>query len=129
MIQFMGKIMKMPFPWNIWVMLLGMVNMLGGLYFISFLEGKIALAAMMVAFMVMYAIYLKLGFVRLLGLGHILTWTPFLFLCVYRVLSENSSPPEFRIWLVSVSALNSVSLLLDFIDLFKYISGEKSEIL
>lgn len=129
MIRFMGKIMKIPFPWNIWVMLLGMVNLLGGLYFISFLEGKMAIAAMMGAFMVMYIIYLKLGFVRLLGLGHILTWTPFVFLCVYRLILESSSPPEFRIWLISVSALNSFSLLLDFIDFFKYISGERSEIL
>ncbi|MGE3534895.1 MAG: hypothetical protein AB7H48_08695 [Parachlamydiales bacterium] len=127
MLSLMQRIFCMPFPWNVWVMLLGLVNMVGGIYFFATLEGKFALAAMMGAMMVMWVIYAKYGFVRLLGLGHILFWVPFLIWSVLRLRSWNDLPTDFRFWLVLVSILNSLSLVVDFIDVWRYAKGEKKD--
>lgn len=48
-IDFMKKTMFMKFPWNIWVNILGMVNFIGGLIFITTTEGKFALISMIIA--------------------------------------------------------------------------------
>ena len=127
MLSLMQRIFTMPFPWNVWVMLLGLVNLAGGLYFFATLEGKFAIGAMMGAMMVMQFIFSKYGFVRLLGLGHILFWVPLLIWSVFRLRSWNDLPTDFRIWLVLVSTLNSVSLAIDFIDVWRYAKGEKEE--
>lgn len=64
MLSLMRRIFGMPFPWNIWVMLLGFVNLGGGLFFFSTLEGKFALGSMVGAMIVMQIVYSKYGFVR-----------------------------------------------------------------
>lgn len=117
----------MPFPWNLWVMVLSMINLFGGIYFFSHLEGKMALIAMMGAMLVMHFIYKKRGFVRLMGLGHILFWTPFLFVSMLR-LKSGGLPGDFKVWLILVSSLNGISLLIDFWDLGRYLNGERAEI-
>lgn len=127
MLSLMRRIFCMPFPWNVWVMLRGFVNLAGGIYFFATPEGKFALAAIMGAMMVMQFIFAKYGFVRLLGLGHILFWVPFLIWSVLRLQSWNDLPTDFRFWLVLVSALNSFSLVIDFIDVWRYAGGEKEE--
>ena len=68
-IEFNKKIFGMKFPWNLWMGLLILVNMGGGLFFIRTMEGQLALACMMAAFLIMWGIYVKKGFVRLLGWG------------------------------------------------------------
>ena len=75
-IEFNKKIMGMKFPWNLWMGLLGLVNIGGGLLYIRTMEGQLALLCMMAAFVIMWVIYIKKGFVRLLGLGHLIAWTP-----------------------------------------------------
>lgn len=128
MIKMMKKIISMPFPWNAWVMVLGMVNFIGGIYFFSRPEGKMALIAMMGAMLVMHFIYKTRGFVRLLGLGHIIFWTPFLLFSLWR-LQTSALPEDFKIWLILVSILNGASLVIDFWDIWRYLNGERSEIL
>lgn len=108
-------------------MFLGFVNLAGGIYFFATPEGKFALAAMMGAMMVMQFIFAKYGFVRMLGLGHILFWVPFLIWSILRLRSWNDLPTDFRFWLVLVSALNSFSLVIDIIDVWRYAGGEKEE--
>ena len=76
MIQMMIDIFSVKFPWNLWVSIMVIVNMLGGLYFIGTPQGKAALGALMGASVVMNLIYRKHGLVRLTGLAHIIFWTP-----------------------------------------------------
>jgi len=125
--NFVLRMMKMRFPWNVWVMLLGGVNFVGGLLFLNTIEGKFALLAMMGSMIVMLAIYSKYGFVRLLGLGHILFWLPFVIWNLTRLSEPSSLNSDFKIWLIAVSVFNSLSLLLDFVDVIRFFKGEKSE--
>lgn len=118
-------ILAMRFPWNLWVGLLGLVNIGGGLFFIQRLEGLLTLAAMAGAFVVMLLIYRKCGFVRLLGLGHILFWIPLVVRFAWVLAAENSSG-AFQIWALSLLTVNGASLIIDLVDVWRYFRGERS---
>lgn len=108
-------------------MLLGGANFVGSVLFFNTFEGKFALLAMMGSMIVMLAIYSKYGFVRLLGLGHILFWVPFVIWNLFRLSEPSALNSDFKIWLIAVSVFNSLSLLLDFADVIRFFKGEKSQ--
>lgn len=118
------RIFTMSFPWNIWVMLMGLVNVAGGLYFVRTFEGVFALAAMAGAFMVMTAVYARLGFVRLLGIGHIVFWPPLVAWFLWVIFTSPTSA-TLRGWLVAVIIVNSISLIIDVFDVLRYARGER----
>ncbi|MBI4388810.1 MAG: hypothetical protein HY580_01405 [Nitrospinae bacterium] len=127
MIQLMRKIFTMRFPWNTWVLLLAAANMAGGLYFFDTREGKFALFAMAGSMLVMQIVFNRHGFVRLLGLGHILFWTPFIGMILWRLQSGTDLRGDYRFWLISVGLLNSISLIIDVVDVWRYSRGERDE--
>ncbi|MDZ4660204.1 MAG: hypothetical protein SGJ18_01160 [Pseudomonadota bacterium] len=128
-IELMKKIFTMRFPWNLWVAVLAAVNMVGGFLYFSLPDGKLILAALMGSFVVMVAIFSKYGFVRLLGLGHVLFWTP---LCawLFRRLQSGlyASEPNLKTWVSVILIVNSLSLIIDYLDVTRYFKGEKAEI-
>jgi hypothetical protein len=126
-IELNKKIFGMPFPWNLWVGLLAMVNMVGGLVYIRTPEGQIALACLMLGFLIMWVIYATKGFVRLLGLGHLITWPP-LMIWYAQVVSQGNVEGTFRYWLMAVLVVNGISLVIDFADVVRYSLGEKKPI-
>jgi hypothetical protein len=120
-IEFNKKILGMKFPWPLWLGLLALVNIGGGMVFIRTMEGQLALVSMMAAFMIMWGIYVKRGFVRLLGLGHIIAWTPQV---VWYIQVVGDTAGWFQYWLISVIALNALSLVIDFVDVVRYSLGD-----
>lgn len=121
-IEFNKKIMGMKFPWNLWMGLLGLVNIGGGLLYIRTIEGQLALFCMMAAFMIMWVIYIKKGFVRLLGLGHLIAWTPQV---VWYSQVVGDAVGVFQYWLISVIVVNGLSLAIDFVDVIRYSLGDR----
>lgn len=126
-IQLNKEIFGMKFPWNLWVMLLGGVNMIGGLWFIHTFEGIFALACLVEAFVIMWFIYIKKGFVRLLGLGHLVAWTP-LMIWFARTAIQSETEGTFLYWLCAVLTLNGISLMIDLVDVIRYYRGETQPI-
>ena len=124
MIGFMKSILKMPSPWLVWIMLLVAVNFVAPLFYIQTLEAQLAIAAMFSGAIAQSYIHSKLGFVRLLGLGHIF-WVPLVIWLGFR-LSTIGLDSSFGIWLASLVLLNTVSLLIDVIDVIRFFSGERS---
>ena len=124
MIELMGRILRMPFPWNIWVVILGLVNIGGGLWFARHPAGMAALTATMLAFLVMAALYARLGFVRLLGFGHLVAWMPLVAYFGFLIAREPSE--DLYGWLVTVVVLNLASLVIDTIDIARYALGERN---
>jgi hypothetical protein len=116
-IEFNKKMMGMKFPWNLWMGLLGLVNIGGGLLYIRTMEGQLALLCMMAAFVIMWVIYIKKGFVRLLGLGHLIAWTPQV---VWYSQVVGDAVGGFQYWLITVIVLNGLSLAIDFVDVIRY---------
>jgi hypothetical protein len=71
----------------------------------------------------MKLLFYKYGFVRLLGVGHIF-WVPVVTWIGSR-FSEFSFESTFEVWLLSVMVFNSLSLILDAIDIVRYINGDR----
>jgi hypothetical protein len=117
-------ILKMPFPWNVWVALLGAVNIVGGVWFIQRPAGQAALVAIMLAFVIMVVIYKRFGFVRLLGLGHLIAWIPLVGFFVILLSREPENGP-YTWWLVSVITVNTISLIIDAVDVIRYAKGDR----
>ena len=124
LIEFNKKVFGMKFPWNLWVGLLAMVNMVGGLVYIRTPEGQMALAGLMLGFLIMWGIYTQKGFVRLLGLGHLIAWTP-LMIWYAKVVAQGNIEETFRYWLMAVLVMNGISMVIDFIDVVRYSLGDK----
>ena len=123
MIGFMKSVLKMPYPWLAWIMLLMAVNFVAPLVFIQTLEAKIAIAAACAGALIQFFIHSKLGFVRLLGLGH-LFWIPLVIWIAIR-LSAVGLDSAFGIWLASLVLVNTVSLIIDITDVVRFLLGER----
>ena len=123
MISFMKDTLKMPKHWVAWLWLLIGVNMIGPAFFWDALEAKVVFAAIMGNAMLMVALHAKFGFVRLLGIGHIL-WLPLLPWLVLRL--AELSPGPLSIWLWSLIVINGLSLVIDVIDVVRYARGERT---
>lgn len=115
----------MKFPWNLWMGILILANIGGGLFFIRTMEGQLALACMMVSFLIMWGIYVRKGFVRLLGLGHLIAWIPQM---VFYIQMVDKAAGVFQYWIISVLVVNGISLLIDFVDVVRYSLGDRRPI-
>jgi hypothetical protein len=72
----------------------------------------------------MTVLHAKLGYVRLLGIGHFV-WIPMLIWLGFR-LDNILEGTLFRGWILTLMAMNTVSLLLDIIDLIRYLRGDRA---
>jgi len=124
MINFFKALLQMPKPWVAWVMLLMTVNMVVPILFIERLEAQVVLATMMASAALMMFLFAQKGFVRLLGLGHVL-WIPLILWLSARVDFASAST-GFEQWLLAVIALNGLSLIIDVADVIRYAKGERT---
>jgi hypothetical protein len=124
MIEFTKTMLLLPQPWLGWMGLLVAVNMVIPLYYIHTREAKVVLIAAMFGLMIMMAIFGAKGFVRLLGIGHI-TWVPML-PWLWTRLDDTSFGSFFGYWLIAVIVLDSLSLIVDVVDIRRYIKGERT---
>lgn len=123
MIDFFRTLLKSPKPVLAWVTLLMIANMILPFLFLETLEAKVVLAGLMIGAMLQTAIFSSRGFVRLLGLGHI-AWVPMV-VWLWMRLDTAPAGSAFRMWMLAVIILNSISLVIDAADVILYIRGEK----
>lgn len=122
MITFLKAVAAMPFPWNLWVALLATAN-LASVLFLPRIEAVIVLAAMMLGGMIQAAIFSRMGFVRLLGIGHVL-WIPML-TWLWSGRSPMDAGSAFGTWILILSTLNALSLVIDATDVLRYAAGDR----
>lgn len=111
-----------PLP-RIWAICLIAVN-LGALFFLDTSYGKVALLAALMGIAVMIVIYTRLGFVRLLGIGHVF-WIPMLIWFV-SAMPDRQADPALYWWVVMLIAFNATSLIVDAADVIRYLRGERA---
>lgn len=123
MVGFNKCIFAMKKPWQVWIGALLTANLILPFFFLDQLEGKVVLAGMMIAMPLMMALYMKFGFVRLLGLGH----APWLFTVPWLWMrwSEAAESGAFYYWLLATLVLNSASLAIDAADVARYWMGDR----
>ena len=123
-IDFFRCILRLPAPWIAWVAMLMAANGMFPLLYITTPEAQITLAAMMLGAMIQMTMYARMGFVRLLGVGHV-AW---LFLVPWMWLRLEGVPADgmFRNWMLAVIVLSSISLLVDIVDVARYTMGDRA---
>ena len=127
MMKLMRTMMIMPIHWQVWLGVLVTANMVVPFFFIHMLEAQVVLAAAIVGMVIMSIIFNVKGFVRLLGIGHI-GWLPLVF-WLWTKLDHAPADSIFGYWLMAVVVLNSLSLIIDTIDVLRYVKGERRPVL
>ena len=124
-IRFNKGMLKMPVPWQLWILLLVGVNLIVPLFFLDRLEARMVLAAFLLNFVVMTALTGLVGFTRLVGLGH-LFWIP-LVVFLWTRLEQIPAEGVFGLWVRALMAINVLCLVIDAVDVTRYIAGDREE--
>ena len=124
-IKFNKGIMRMPLHWQLWLLLLITANLIVPLFFLARLEARVVVGTLFGSMILMTLITGYSGFTRLLGLGHIL-WFPLLYFLWTRL---SHFPPDdiFGIWIRVLITINALSLVIDVIDVIRYLAGDREE--
>ncbi len=123
--KFNKGMMKMPIQWKLWLALLVTANMVVPLFFLGRLEAQVVLGTLLISMMLMTVLTALSGFTRLLGLGHIF-WFPLLYFLWTR-LGQIPADDFFGIWVRGLMVINATSLVIDVVDVIRYIAGEREE--
>ncbi len=124
-IKFNRGVLKMPVGWQLWLMLLVTTNLTASLFFLYRLEAQVVLGTMLASMMLMTLLTARFGFTRILGLGHIL-WVPMLAFLFTR-LGDVPASDAFGIWIRILFVLNGISLVIDAVDVMRFIGGDRAE--
>ena len=116
---------KMPLPWKLWLSLLVAANVFVPMFYFQQLEAQIVLGTMAANMALMTFLTSRFGFTRILGLGHIF-WIPLLGFLLTR-LGNIPAGDAYGTWLRVLILLNSVSLLIDIVDVRRYLAGDRAE--
>ena len=124
LVGFNKGVLAMAKPWQAWMVLLVLMNLVLPLFFLGKPEATVVLVGIMVSMFIMMTLFARLGFVRLLGLGHIpwLLTVPWLWLR----LGQTMESGPFYYWLLAVVVLDSISLVIDAVDVARYWMGERT---
>ena len=124
LVSFTKIAMAMKMPWPIWLLALMAANLVVPLFFLPAIEAVVVLIVFMAGAVLMMALFARFGFVRLLGIGHIL-WlglVPWLFI----QLGHHEAGSTIRYFLVTVIAIDTLSLIIDIIDVVRYLGGDRA---
>ncbi len=117
----------MPIGWKLWLAWMMTINGAAAIAFSKHREAKLILGAFFVQAVIMNMIADSLGFVRLLGLGHVLLWTPLMAYLVTRVRAATAQGPYlFYFYLKAVLVTDCLSLVIDYTDVTRYLLGERA---
>ena len=115
----------MPLPWKMWLLLLVAANVFVPLFYFQQLEAQIVLGTMAANMALMTFLTSRFGFTRILGLGHIF-WIPLLGFLLTR-LGNIPAGDAYSAWLRALLVVNSGSLLIDTVDVIRYLAGDRAE--
>ena len=75
-----------------------------------------------------FTMYYSLGMVRLLGLPHVILWTP---LAIYLfTLSRKAEIPQITVWTLRiVYAIAITSMIFDYWDVIRYILDDRASLI
>jgi hypothetical protein len=95
------------------------------LIFLRRMEARWVLGAWLCNFVFMSVLYELNGYNRLLGLSHVIWWTPLL-VYLFRRRARLSPDPPFRLWIQVLFLTNAISLVVDYIDVIRYAFGDRT---
>lgn len=117
-------ILMQPLWLQLWVGWLVLINIGGGLVFIRRPEAKWVLLAMIGNVILMNWLFAQFGYQRILGIAHVIFWTPLIVYLWARRQQWQVGTLGGK-WLAVLFATNTVSLLIDYTDVVRYLLGER----
>lgn len=124
-IKFNKGMLQMPVLWQVWLAALVAANLVVPMFFLQRLEARVVLGTILASMTLMTWLTGRFGFTRIIGLGHIL-WVPMLAFLFAR-LGDIPAGDAFGIWIRALIVLNGVSLVIDAVDVIRYIAGDREE--
>ena len=109
----------LPRLWCVWLVAVNAAC----LVFISHTEAQVVLGVTLLSVIAQAFIYQRTGFTRILGIVHI-AWIP-MFIWMMSRSETIADQPSLAAWLGLLFITNLVSLLIDAIDVARYLSGER----
>ena len=125
-IRFNRGLLRLPTAVRLWMLFLVSANLILPVIYFQRSEARVVLLTFFASILLMILITGISGFTRLVGLGHIF-WIPLVLFLVSR-LNSNPATDAYGIWIRSVIAINTISLVLDAVDVVRFARGERSEI-
>jgi hypothetical protein len=124
-IKFNKGMMKMSTPVGLWLLVLITVNLIVPLFYLHRLEAQIVVGTMFISMMLMTGLTALAGFTLIVGAGHVL-WIPML-IWIWTRLGEIPADDVFGLWIRALMILNGISLIIDAVDVKRYIAGDHEE--
>ncbi len=109
----------------VWVNFMGLMNILAVPVAFRRIEGVVAILAMLFVFPAMMLLYDHFGYQRILGLAHVIFWTPLLLWLWSRRDRWRVRDTLSGKWVLLFSLTIFVSLLMDYADVVRYLLGER----
>lgn len=106
-----------------WVTWLMVVNTASVLFVRRRVEARWVLAAWLVNFALMSGLFAAFGFTRILGLAHVVVWTPLL-VYLWRRSPGAQGGGVFTSWIVALFVSNAISVSIDYVDVARYLLGD-----
>lgn len=110
---------------EVWVNFIGLVFMLAIPFAFVRVEARWAVLAMALALPSMLGLYSIVGFVRLLGIVHVVYWTPLAIYLWRRRAQWRVKESLAGKWIALLFATIVVSLAFDYTDVVRYLLGER----
>lgn len=109
-----------PRIWGAWLVAVNSACLL----FIQHIEAQVTLAAVGVAVLAQALIYQRKRFIRLLGVTHFI-WVPMLTWIALRLGTVSADESTFHVWLLTLIATNTFCLVIDALDLRRFMLGDR----
>ena len=122
-LEFNRGVMQLPVHWQLWMMLLVSVNLLIPLFSLKRTEARYTLLAMVLSMVLFSLLTAQFGFTRILGVGH-LPWVPLL-IYLWKRLKQVPAGNFYGVWMRSLMGLNLISLVIDSVDVTRYLLGKR----
>jgi len=108
-----------------WVNIMVLVIVLGLPFVLIRKEARIAFIFIIAGMAGVFAIYAFHGYSRLLGLGHVIGWTPALIYLWSRRGNWDVRGSWFGKWALAASIVIAISLAFDYADVIRWLLGER----
>lgn len=126
MAAWQADIAKQPQWVQVWLNVM-MVVLPGMALVFSFVrvEARWVLAGFLAGAVAMLGLYSQMGYVRLLGLGHVIFWTPVLVYLLRRRAHWRVKETLSGKWIVLAVTVLTISLAFDYTDVIRWVLGER----
>ena len=118
----MARLLAEPWWLQAWVGWMMAVNT-ASVAFLRHREARWVLAVWVGNVITMMALYEAVGYVRLLGLSHVLWW-PQLLVYQFAVRGRFARAGAFGVWARALTVTIAISLVIDYIDVVRYAMGD-----